>query len=200
MSLDAGELNGSVSGTYPNMIITGVPFGVWPVTWIAEDVCGNRSECTFYISSLDETPPVVVCDHHTRVSLTEDFGINHGLTKIPASAIDDGTFDNCGPVTLEVRRMSSCIDFDWTTGGAGVDETPNGVVNAADKGMSFSSYVPFACCDAGAGVIMVELRAEDQFGNFSSCMVEVEVDDKLSPSIECPPEVVVSCDFWFDAQ
>jgi hypothetical protein len=31
-------------------------------------------------------------------------------------------------------------------------------------------------------------------------MVEVYVQDKLPPFIACPPDIVVSCDFWFDAQ
>jgi hypothetical protein len=44
---------------------------------------------------------------------------------------------------------------------------------------------------------MVELRVQDEAGNVNSCMVEIEVQDKLSPFITCPPSVVVSCDFWF---
>ena len=30
-------------------------------------------------------------------------------------------------------------------------------------------------------------------------MVEVDVQDKISPFIECPPDIYVSCDFWFPA-
>ncbi len=95
--------------------------------------------------------------------------------------------------------MTSCIDFDWTTGGAGVDEIPNGLVTSADRGTAFRTKVPFACCDVAAGPIMVELRIRDAAGNVNSCMVEVEVQDKLSPFITPPPSVEVSCDFWFEA-
>jgi hypothetical protein len=46
---------------------------------------------------------------------------------------------------------------------------------------------------------MVELLVTDLSGNTNTCMVEVEVQDKLVPFIECPPDITVSCEFWFDA-
>ncbi|MEO1518977.1 MAG: HYR domain-containing protein, partial [Bacteroidota bacterium] len=36
------------------------------------------------------------------------------------------------------------------------------------------------------------------YGRFSDCMVEVEVQDKLPPFVVAPPNVVVTCDFWFE--
>lgn len=31
-------------------------------------------------------------------------------------------------------------------------------------------------------------------------MVEAQVQDKISPFMECPPDIIVSCDFWFNVQ
>jgi len=170
-----------------------LPAGNNLITFTAYDQCYNSNTCTMTVSILDETPPVPVCDAHTVVSLT--LGGLHGLTKVDASVFDDGSYDGCGPVTFLAYRMTSCIDFDWTTGGAGVDETPNGIINSRDLGTDPRPKVPFACCDAGAGPIMVVLVVTDASGNSNTCMVEVTVQDKIRPQIACPSNVTISCDY-----
>ena len=183
-----------------NYVINGLQLGTHYVTWIVSDLCGNSSTCSFTITVIDNVVPVANCDAHTIVSLTNDGP--RGITLVPASVFDDGSYDNCGPVTFRARRMDSCIDFDWTTNGSCIDDIRNGIVNASDMGTSHKPCVPFACCDvprtgSRAAPIMVELEVTDQAGNRNYCMVEVEVQDKLSPFIECPPDIYVSCDFWF---
>ncbi|MEO6130265.1 MAG: T9SS type A sorting domain-containing protein, partial [Saprospiraceae bacterium] len=141
----------------------------------------------------DLTPPVAICDAHTVVALT--LGGPFGLTKVPASVFDDGSYDACGPVTFLARRMTSCLAFDWTTGGAGVDDIPDGYVTSVDQGIVLRPKVPFACCDAGAGPIMVQLEVRDASGNVNYCMVEVIVQDKIPPVIFCPSDITISCDY-----
>ncbi len=186
-----------------NFVINGLPIGPHLVTWIVTDLCGNSTSCSFTITVVDNVVPVANCDHHTIVSLTNDGP--HGITLVPAEVFDDGSYDNCGPVTFRARRMTSCIDFDWTTNGGCVDDIPNGFVNSSDLGTSHKPCVPFACCDVPrtgslGEPIMVELEVTDQYGNRNYCMVEVDVQDKLAPYIECPPDITVSCDFWFPAE
>jgi hypothetical protein len=96
-----------------NYRVDNIPLGVTTVTWTAVDACGNSSTCTYTITVIDNVPPVPLCDEHTIVALTFDDPLDEGLTKIPAHVFDDGSYDNCGPVTFLVRRMDSCIDFDW---------------------------------------------------------------------------------------
>ena len=153
----------------------GLPLGITTVTYTASDACGNEATCTFQILVEDEVPPVAICESYHAVALT----INEP-TLVPAIVFDDGSYDNCGPVTFEVRRMDN-------PNCPGNDATP------------FGDYVPFYCCDVGldaAGdplTVMVELRVRDAANNTNSCMVEVEVQDKLNPAILCPPDKVLDC-------
>jgi hypothetical protein len=132
--------------------------------WTVTDECFNTSTCSIDITVVDDVPPVPSCQAHTIVGLTSERP--NGVTLVPAEDFDDGSFDNCGPVTFRARRMDSCIDFDWTTGGACVDEIPGGIpaVNGFDLGTQRGPCVPFACCDVGAGPIMVELEVSDTSG------------------------------------
>ncbi|MDX1407458.1 MAG: HYR domain-containing protein, partial [Saprospiraceae bacterium] len=177
-----------------------LPLGTHTITWTAVDACDNESSCSYDITVEDNTPPVPLCDEHTIVALTSDDPLQEGLTKIPATVFDDGSYDNCSAVTFTARRMTSCINFDWIGPAPLYGEYPNsdGIVTSLDRGQTHQLLVPFACCDVGAGPIMVELRVTDAEGNVNTCMVEVEVQDKLSPFLEQPPDIIVSCDFWFD--
>ena len=170
-----------------------LPVGYNVLTYTAYDDCYNSSQCTVAITVQDLTPPVAACDEHTIVSLT--LGGRDGLTKVDASVFDNGSYDACGPVTFRARRMDFCIDFDWTTEGAGMDEIPNGIVNSRDHGTVHRPLVPFSCCDAGAGPIMIELEVTDASKNVNYCMVEVEVQDKIAPQITCPSDITISCEY-----
>ncbi len=145
--------------------ITNVPLGTHTITYNVEDACGNSSSCSFELTVNDNIAPIPICDEHTIVSLN-----NIGEASVPAITFDDGSWDNCGSITYEVRRMaSSCFAA-----------TP------------FSDFVGFTCCDLG-DTVMVELRVTDLVGNTNSCMVEVEVQDKLNPQIICPQNKTIAC-------
>jgi len=177
-----------------------LPIGTHTATWTVTDECYNTSSCSIQIRVADKTPPVVSCHQHTIVALTSDR--DNGLTIVPANVFDDGSSDNCGPVTFRARRMTSCLEFDWTTEGACMDETPGGnpFINSRDHGTVLRDCVPFACCDIGQPGIMIELEVTDAAGNKNYCMVEVEVQDKLAPVLICPEEILVSCEFLFDIE
>ncbi len=134
-----------------NFVVNGLELGTHIAIWTVTDLCGNSSSCSFTITVVDNVAPVANCDQHTIVSLTNDGP--GGITLVPAPVFDDGSYDNCGPVTFRARRMDSCIDFDWTTEGACIDHIPGGVppVNSRDRGTVHRPCVPFACCDVGQG-------------------------------------------------
>ncbi|HJW30626.1 MAG TPA: HYR domain-containing protein, partial [Saprospiraceae bacterium] len=92
-----------------NFVINGLELGTHYVTWTVSDLCGNSSTCSFTITVIDDVVPVATCDEHTIVALTNDGP--EGITLVPAEVFDDGSYDNCGPVTFRARRVTSCIDF-----------------------------------------------------------------------------------------
>lgn len=63
-----------------------------------------------------------------------------------------------------------------------------------DDPCGFSGYIPFCCEDVGENE-MVVFRVVDKWGNFNDCMVEVEVQDKFEPYLECPPDLTIKCGF-----
>ncbi len=171
-----------------------LPVGVHTMTYTAMDSCGNQASCIVPVTVTDNNPPVMVC------ASTYTFAIGNGdvVSIAEASFFNNGSYDDCGPVSLSVRRMNplNCIDTDWTTNGAGVDVLPNGVIDEADQGALYNPAVPFSCCDVGM-THLVELLATDLEGNTNSCMIEVEVVDNLKPVITCADDVTYSCaDFY----
>jgi len=147
--------------------ITDLPLGMSWLRYTITDGCGNTTEAFTEVTVVDNVPPIAVCDEFTVVTLTSD-----GSAYAFAATFDDGSFDNCGEVTLSVRR-------------------PNGGCGA---GNSYGDYVEFCCSDVGQDV-MVELRVtEDRPGGLSnSCMVIVHVQDKIDPIITCPDPITVDC-------
>ncbi len=144
-----------------------VPFGTQTVTYTATDACGNSSSATVSIVISDNIAPTVICKENLVVALTQS-----GTAQVRAEAFDNGSYDNCQLDSIRVRRMDSC-------GTAMV--------------LPFGRIVDFQCCDVGQEV-MVELGVWDSVGNFNSCMVIVQVQDKVTPTITCPPDVTVTCD------
>jgi hypothetical protein len=82
---------------------------------------------------------------------------NNGFAVVSAKTFDDGSVDNCGIDTslFEVKRMG-----------------------APDS--DFKKSIQFSCADDKLQVI---LRIWDYSNNSNSCMVNVDVDDKMTPLI-----------------
>lgn len=111
---------------------------------------------------------------------------------------------------VSYNNFSSTIvppgDFVWVNSSTGNWDRikDNGqvvfyVVEITDP-CGFSDHAKFCCEDIGPDDQMVVFRAIDKAGNYNDCMVNIEVQDKLPPSITCPPDGTVSClqDINFD--
>ena len=156
-------------------VFRALPYGTNTVEYIVYDGCGNNSSCTWYVYVVDNTPPVAVCQQYTTASLTYD-----GEAEIPANVFNSGSYDDCKIDHFEVRRMDNQIDCEGST-----DDL-------------FHPYVRFCCDDVDPlQPITVIMRAFDRQGNHNECMVQVTVQDKLPPSITCPPSVCVECEYPF---
>ncbi|MEP7196843.1 MAG: HYR domain-containing protein [Saprospiraceae bacterium] len=202
-------------------IIFNMKLGIYNVTITAEDVCGNKTTKVIHANVIDNTPPTVVCRSRTVVSITGNQSPGENLAKLWADALDEGTYDNCqAHVWFKVIRMTELLG---TNNGSnannvgscnGINGDDNFIV--AGNQVYFDDFTYFCCTDAGQK-IMVVLRAFDVDpgagpvtparmtnanqplrGHFSDCMVEVEVQNKTIPTVVPPPNIVVSCSFWFD--
>jgi len=142
------------------------------VTYIATDGCKNQDNCQFNVTVQDNTGPVAICETRKVVSLS-----NSTNTIVFAEPFDNGSWDECKLDRFEVRRMdSTCVVSDTL----------------------FGEHVSFCCNDVGRADVMVVFRAYDKAGNSNDCMVNVEVQDKSTPSLSCPPDMTIDCRELYD--
>ena len=81
-------------------------------------------------------------------------------------------------------------DGTWFSADGSIEEYR--YVYEATTPCGYSDEVHFCCSDAGS-TVMVSFRAIDKFGGFNDCMVEVEVQDKVAPVIQCPTDRTLDC-------
>lgn len=179
--------NPPVNGAYTNVnvvpfgdtyIITGLPAGrVW-LRYDVVDKCHNQNQCFREINIIDGSDPIAICQESEVVSLNTD-----GKAWVCAESIDRGSYDGCGPVTIQVARMSDNCGL-------------------ADN-LVFGDCVEFCCADlpvpdGSDGCHIVVLQVTDQGGRSNQCMVEVCVQNKLPALLSCPADVTVECTVDFD--
>ena len=118
------------------------------------------------------TLQVTVVDVVPPIPICEDRTIisitSDGASSAFVQSFDNGTFDNCCLETVLIRRM----------------DTPD---------LPFGTNVAFSCADIG-GTVMVVLEATDCYANSNSCMVEVVVQDKVTPTLTCPANQTIDCE------
>lgn len=156
-----------------------VPIGSYFVEYCAVDDCGNETCATMPIIVRDAIEPTVVCNDQLIVQIGGGDSQNgiQGIARILAASIDQGSNDNCGNVSLEVRR-NYWLDNDCSF-------SPN-------EDSDWGDYVDFYCCDVGKD-ITVELKITDDAGNENTCTLIVSPEDKLKPVCSAPPSQTLTC-------
>lgn len=132
------------------------------VKYTLTDACLNAATCSYIVTVIDGTAPVPVAKQNVVLSLTGSGTDSIGGAKLYANSIDNGSYDNCSDVRLEVRRVDggSCEniginghnnnltfnndtqaspDLRWSHPSDDADDTDNG------------DYVKFCCEDIPAG-------------------------------------------------
>jgi len=186
--------------------------GKYTILYKVTDDCNNESTCSTQVTVKDNTQPVAICEQNTVVSISLD-----GNTIVSSDVFDDGSWDECGPVSSCAMKMSDLLFYREMT----VDTTYNGVdyvlkskmdsgclqeyVGGVELGgVEYLSeddlcvpYVRFCCTDVGLDQMII-FRVIDGGGNHSDCMVNVEVQDKAIPSVTCPASMTIDCRVPYD--
>ena len=152
-------------------IIRDLPAGTTWLRYTVYDACGNFTNCFSEIIVVDGSDPTAICHQNQVVSLN-----NQGKAWLFAESVDAGSYDECGPVTIQLARM---------TDGCNTGDT------------AFGESVEFCCNDLGT-TQMVILEVTDASGHTNICMVEVEVQNKVTPILSCPPNMMVDCTADYD--
>jgi SdrD B-like domain/PKD-like domain len=140
-------------------------YGDFDVSFSATNACQTAiSTKTFRLKIRDNVSPTPICKG-VQVSI----GAN-GTARVYPQAINHASNDNCGIQRMEVRRMQVC-----------------GTANT-----NFGPYMDFSCCDV-LDTIMVVLRVWDFAGNYTDCMTNVTVIDKMAPTCYAPQNKVINC-------
>ncbi|HMQ06118.1 MAG TPA: T9SS type A sorting domain-containing protein [Saprospiraceae bacterium] len=147
-----------------------IPMGHHTFGWQAIDCCENYSEPVyFHVEIRDTVSPVAISKEKIVIALSYDHVEQTGKAKLFAKDVDNNSFDQCGPVTLKVRRdKDACKD--------GSDE--------------YGDYVTFCCKDIN-DFHKVYLLVTDESGNTNLVWSEVLVEAK-DVVIECT-DVLVEC-------
>ncbi|WP_421948613.1 SdrD B-like domain-containing protein [Phaeodactylibacter xiamenensis] len=170
-----------------NRFVSSIPFGDHFFRYVAEDDCGNETELYCPFSVIDQIEPVAVCDDQLNVSIGGGNIVpgQPALARVFASDVDEGSWDNCGDVSIAIFRNN----FNPVTYTCGTQNSVTG------------DFVDFFCCDVGV-TSDITLVVTDQYGNQNSCWLSVTPEDKINPFCDAPDNVVVDCDglpYGFDA-
>ena len=160
-----GNLNATpIGGFVEGELAGGFPEGTHILSYIGTDACGNSDTLNVQFTVGDRTAPVAICEDGLNISLG-----GNGLTVVPAVDFDNGSHDECGPVTYAV----TCVDEN--------DQpiTPYG------------PNVQFDCNDLG--VKRIGLRVTDQSGNVNFCWLDVLIEDKIAPLCLAPASMTILC-------
>lgn len=163
--------------------LVSLPLGLYTVEYCATDGCDNQSCAIMPFIVRDKIEPSMICDDALNVQIGGgDINVGLlGIARIQATAIDEGSSDNCGgPLALEVRRNL------WEEGDCSFD---------SDAYSPWQPYVDFYCCDLGRSV-EVELRATDEAGNSAYCWLTIAPEDNLRPFCTAPPAATLTCAEW----
>ena len=154
---------GSVTSDAP----TSFDIGETTVTWTVTDESGNTSTDTQTVVVTDNSNPTVICN---ELSLT----LENGVASISAVDLDNGSFDECGEITLEINQTN----FDESHIGDNIV-----VLTVTDEYGNSSSCESTVTVEAGMSLVDNSLSNISLFPNPSSSFVFIRGTDHANLKI-----------------
>jgi hypothetical protein len=156
LTIEPNWAHGNGFGPFDN-----IPQGTFPVTYVATDACGNKSQCVTSVTVEDAVAPTVVCDALTVASLGSD-----GTALVHADAVDDGSYDWCCVDAFEIKRTSE-------PDGA---YSPTLAIDCNDLGTPVMVRLRVTDCAGNRGFCDVEVAIKDELSPVLLPPAEVTVD------------------------
>lgn len=133
--------------------------------------------------------------HNQIASVTTDpyyFGLvnDNGAYNYPGHVVP--SFTNWSMGEPDVSNSNAVILSDGTWQSVDGNTQLFRYVYEATSPCGFGDEVNFCCEDSGT-TVMLQFRAIDNFGGYTQCNIEVEVQDKFAPVILCPDNRVLDC-------
>ena len=156
-----------------NMFTSSIPLGCHWIRYTVVDECGNTTIETCPFCVIDMISPVAICNASLNLSLGGE-----GAARLYTEEVDESSWDNCGAISLQIRRLYETDPFDCS--------------NITPFYSEWADYVDFSCCDIGQQ-ITVELQVTDEADNTDVCWMEVLIEDKVKPTCIPPQDVEILC-------
>ncbi|MEO1262517.1 MAG: proprotein convertase P-domain-containing protein [Bacteroidota bacterium] len=192
------------------------------VRYFAIDGCKNQAFVDMNIRLRDKVPPVAICDEITEIAITNNGqGTGSSCSNLHASDLDDGSYDNCSPVYFLMAKMDDSFsqdiynrcyyptrDFCCEDVGEQtvillvLDQDPTPLFNTTITSASLGCDQPTPNTPSlflpPNGINNTIPGTQNLVPvNFNTCMVTVQVTDKLPPVlVNCPANERISCDLY----
>ncbi len=182
------EAPGTGNNTTEFWSVADAPKGSNIFTYTASDCCENTASVSVIVDVYDTTPPTAIALEYIVINLTtqgdfDESGVAIGVARMFAHSVDNGSYDGCSDVKLELARESdACSIMGNTTFNAdGHPDDGSPDPDAIDYDPDNGEYVKFCCADIDQvdpvtgkqfGLVPVRMRVFDDgnatgiFGDF----------------------------------
>lgn len=169
---DEDNMTGAIDVNAPNATNRLTPFlpaGPHVLRYVAQDECGNIATSDLDIVIEDRSGPVVIVEDALNVALS-----NSGFATVMATDLDEGSYDDCTGITVEIAFANS---------------------NSLLPIGAFGPSVTLSCVDLDQVVtgIPVIIRATDENGNSNTRMSVLNVVDNTAPICIAPGNINLTC-------
>lgn len=137
-----------------------VPLGVHTFTYTASDCFGNITSVDASFTVIDGAPPVTVAKQNIVITLTSSGTSTNGLAKLYAESVDNGSYDGCSNIKLEIRKDQNNYNCDnignatYNDDGHPQDGSPD--PNSPNYDPDNGAYITFSCADASNTTVDVD--------------------------------------------
>ncbi|HMR88442.1 MAG TPA: HYR domain-containing protein [Saprospiraceae bacterium] len=125
--------------------VSDLSIGNYQVKYSFVDECGNKSTCIYNIKVVDNIAPVPVTLQNIVVSLSPGYdanGVADGQAKLFIASVNNGSFDNCTPIRMELRRTNKALD---KFNGVALPDAPscgNIGIDNHNNNITFNNLIP----------------------------------------------------------